>query len=388
MPATHRKWFPSCRRLVALALLLITAGHASGQPRLRTELLSFDSLASFTPAPAPDTPGEFTWVSKELTPAIPWDELVASWNVHSNAALSIEVRARFSDRYSRYYHLGNWVTQTNTRPRSSVNGQADADGAVLTDTLVLQRSASGLQVRLHFGTNMPPAEALRFLTFSLLDTRLDVGDPAVVFSSTGFTLTPSAIEVPARTQTQYPEGTQNWCSPTSVSMVLAHYGATLHRPDLIQDLRAVAAGVFDPGWPGTGNWSFNVAYAGSHRGIRAFAARLPDLEFLDAWIKQGVPVVASVSYALLKGKAHAEHGDGHLIVVTGIDAQGQVLINDPGVRLERVQRTIPLQDFLRAWAHSKNTVYIIFPEAQFDLDGLRPRKRPTASSTAAPTAKP
>jgi hypothetical protein len=156
-------------------------------------------------------------------------------------------------------------------------------------------------------------------------------------------------------------------------MVLAHYAQTLSRPELNLDVRDVAHAVFDPAWPGTGNWSFNVAFAGTQPSLRAFAAQLPDLSTLEAWIQRDIPVITSVSLALLRGKASPEKGDGHLIVVVGFDDKGNVLINDPGVRSERVRQTIPLPTFLRAWAYSKNTVYLVYPESSIQLAPAKAR---------------
>ena len=343
----------------------------SPQPTgFQSELLTFESLAGFKAVP-PDQPGELTFVSSEITPRRPWDQLIASWNVASNVPLHLEVRARFGDRYSRYFSLGHWSLATNEFPRASVNGQNDPDGDVQTDTLVLAQPASALQLRVHFpgATNALPS--VRFLALSLLDSK----HPTKPASPTPPPPAPHLIDVPLRSQADYPEGITQWCSPTSLTMVLAHHGQALRRPDLQHDVRQVAHAVFDPSWPGTGNWSFNVAFAGTQPGLRAFAARLPDFDTLEAWIRRDIPVITSVSLALLRGKPYPEKGDGHLIVVVGFDSNGDVVINDPGVRMDRVRQTVPLATFLRAWAYSKNTVYLVYPEASVKLDPLTLRPK-------------
>jgi hypothetical protein len=76
----------------------------------------------------------------------------------------------------------------------------------------------------------------------------------------------------------------------------------------------------------------------------------------------GAPAAVSVSYALLKGKPAAESGDGHLVVVRGFTPEGDVIVNDPGVRRERVRRVFPRADFIRAWNHSGRTTYLVWPE--------------------------
>jgi hypothetical protein len=172
------------------------------------------------------------------------------------------------------------------------------------------------------------------------------------------------VDVPVRSQADYPEGVDKWCSPTSTTMLLAFWARELKRPELDLDVRVTAAGVFDPGWAGTGNWVFNTAFAGAQTGIRACVARFEDVSQLEAWTQGGIPVAVSVSYGLLKGGSQPLPGDGHIVVVCGFTAEGEVVVNDPGVRQERVRRTFPRADFVRAWERSHRTAYLVWPEVQ------------------------
>ncbi len=165
------------------------------------------------------------------------------------------------------------------------------------------------------------------------------------------------LGVPTRSQLDYPGG-DAWCSPTSVSMVLSYWSGRLGRPDLNRAVPEVAAAVHDPGWPGTGNWPFNTAYAGSFPGMRGYVTRLGHVGELGSWIAAGVPVVTSVTYSILKGKP--DQGDGHLVVVVGFDERGDVVLNDPGTRIA-MRKTVPRDRFAAAWAESHNTVYLIHP---------------------------
>lgn len=167
--------------------------------------------------------------------------------------------------------------------------------------------------------------------------------------------------MPLKSQADYPEGVTQWCSPTSLAMLMAFWGRQSARPEWDLDVRAVAAGVHDPGWPGTGNWVFNAAYAGSRPGLQAAAVRLAGVADLRALLDSGIPVAASVSYAVLKGRPKPEKGDGHLIVVCGLSGS-TVIVNDPGVRLSRVRREFPLSAFEAAWSASHRTAYVVWPE--------------------------
>jgi hypothetical protein len=144
----------------------------------------------------------------------------------------------------------------------------------------------------------------------------------------------------------------------------------------------VAAGVFDPNWPGTGNWPFNTAFAGALPGMRGYVTRLADLAELGAWLRSGVPLAASVSYAVLQGQPH--DGDGHLVVCVGLTAAGDVVVNDPGTRHE-IRRTFQQADFLRAWDYSHRTVYVIHPtDWPVPLAGSTPRPDVQLGSDAHP----
>jgi hypothetical protein len=92
--------------------------------------------------------------------------------------------------------------------------------------------------------------------------------------------------------------------------------------------------------------------------MRGYVARLANLTELEAWTSAGVPVVASVSYSLLKG-LH-DQADGHLVVVVGFSTEGDVILNDPGTR-HSMQKTIPRDRFAAAWSKSHNTVYLVHP---------------------------
>ena len=121
-----------------------------------------------------------------------------------------------------------------------------------------------------------------------------------------------------------------------------------------------AQAVHDPNWPGTGNWPFNTAFAGSFKGMRGYVSQLTDVSELEDWIEAGIPIATSVSYNRLKGLNKS--GSGHLIVCVGFAENGDIEANDPGTKLSNVRRTFSRDLFRQAWAESGNTVYIIHPE--------------------------
>ncbi|MCX8108137.1 MAG: peptidase C39 family protein, partial [Verrucomicrobiae bacterium] len=261
------------------------------------------------------------------------------------------------DVYKRQI-MGLWTESPGHFPRQSVNEQIDEDGEVRTDILVLAKPSDRMQLRVTFNraadTEWP---RLRFLGAV-------VSDPAVRFPP----LRPKkaswgrVLEVPCKSQVDYPEAVNAWCSPTCVSMVLSYWAKILVRPELHQNVPTIARAVFDPSWQGTGNWSFNTAYAARFAKMRAYVSRFSDVAEIEAWILKGVPVVASVCYDRLRGLPRRGDGSsGHLVVCVGFNDKGDVVVNDPGTRTE-VRRVVARSSFVEAWNYSNRTVYLIYPE--------------------------
>ncbi len=336
--------------LACLAVGSVLAGEAS---RCGRQFIGVEDFSRF--APVLTRPGTVVLTSPEIAANVPWNELVVSWNARlaPGASLRVEAQACYPDHRTRFYALGVWSVDAPSQPRRSVNGQQDDDGDVHTDTLSLVRPADRVRVRLRIeGVAASEPTQVNFLGLSFLDTRVDCDAAS--------SIAPGPIEplaVPERSQLDY-EGGDAWCSPTAVSMILSYWATRCGQPAWARDVPEVAAGVFDPGWPGTGNWPFNAAYAGALPGMRGYVTRLTGLDQLAAWLRSGVPVAASVSYALLQGRADTD--DGHLVVCVGLTASGDVIVNDPGTRRE-LRRIFARSDFLRAWSHSHNTVYLIHP---------------------------
>jgi hypothetical protein len=299
--------------------------------------------------------------SEEITSKVSANEIVVSWNMDTKpeAGVAIEIRAKIGERWTKYYHLGHWSQSGNGFPRESVKGQKDADGDVATDTLVLKQHTTTVQLRLtvrHSDSSLP--QQLRFVGVSFTDTAMR---PAPLPSNKN--AWGKEIKVPEKWQTGW-EGAKGWCSPTSTSMMLAFWGQRLKRPEMDIPVPEAARACYDPIYEGTGNWTFNTAFAGSFPQMRAYVTRLGGIHELEDWIEAGFPVVVSGSLDILRNKARA-YDPGHLLVLTGFTAEGDVVMNDPAYSPERgevARRIYSRSNFLRSWAKSKNTVYLIYPE--------------------------
>jgi transglutaminase-like putative cysteine protease len=329
-------------------------------PRGR-QFLGIDDFSRFQKQSSSNS--ETVLTSPVIAAGIPWDELVASWNADApdGAYLKVEARALYPEGATKFYTMGLWSSNPDRHPRESVNGQKDADGDVHTDTLALKRAARQLQIRVTLGgggtksqgNGMNSVLRIKFLGLSLLDSK---ASPAALPPCRA--AWNKLVPVPERSQMAYPGGNV-WCSPTTTSMLMAYWSQRLKRRELDCDVPQVVAGVYDPNWHGTGNWPFNMAFAGSYRGMRAYVTRLSDVAEVEQWIAAGLPVGLSVSYNRLRRNGRPD--DGHLVVCVGFTASGDPIINDPGT-LKNVRKTFPRKDLVDAWSYSRNTAYLVYPE--------------------------
>ncbi len=342
--------------VLLLAEFEVRAASVSRESPAFFALTNFSSFQRST-----NSAGEVELISGWIISPFAWDELVVSWNAltPSGSGMKFEARADGASGPTKFYVLGVWASDITSRRRESVNGQKDDHGDVSTDTLILRRPSERLQLRV---TSMPNAAGrwpeLKFIGLSLVQRGAAVRTIPPDKSAWG-----RILPVPERSQLSYANG-REWCSATSVSMVLSYWAKRLSRPELDIDVSAVAAGVNDPTWQGTGNWSFNTAFAGEQRGMRASVVRFADIAELEALIVAGVPVVISISYQLLYDRPSSA-SNGHLVVCIGFTEKGDAVINDPWADFkkgDKVRAVIPRANLAKGWAHSKRTAYVIHPE--------------------------
>ena len=330
----------------------------------RNDFVGLADFSQFAASPG-TTPGDLVLTSPEIRARNDWDELIVSWNVPAGVNLTVEARAVYPDYATKFYTLGRWSDDPARAPRESVTNQDDFDGAVLTDTLRVVRPGARVQLRLTVSGASAIPLPLKFLGLSFCDSRARAAERAPNRAAWGKTL-----PVPERIQSGY-EGPGGWCSPASLSMVLAYWSRMLDRPELDRAVPDVAAAVNDPVYGGTGNWPFNTAFAGEFPGMRAYVTRLDGIAELEDWLAAGVPVVLSVSSYLTNDRQEGPD-NGHLIVCVGFTGNGDVVANDPGVSLEngqQIRRVYSRARVREAWQKSKNAVYLVYPETAVSPGG-------------------
>jgi uncharacterized protein YvpB len=169
------------------------------------------------------------------------------------------------------------------------------------------------------------------------------------------------IDVPKFSQMVYPEGGSVWCSPTSTAMVLSFLDNYQGEP--APQVHAAVEGVFDWIYDGHGNWPFNTAYASTF-GYEGYVARFTSLAQAEEFVAAGVPVIMSIAWD--KGdltNSGVDSTNGHLVVLVGFDAAGNLIVNDPASpENETVRRSYLRSEFEPLWLQSSGgTVYVIYP---------------------------
>ncbi|GAC1621459.1 MAG: peptidase C39 family protein [Vulcanimicrobiaceae bacterium] len=187
------------------------------------------------------------------------------------------------------------------------------------------------------------------------------GDVDAVYVSTPDYGAPSSIvalpalelDVPPLSQfvDAYPNE-RGWCAPTSLAMLLGYRGYPV-------DVPIVAREVYDATYGGTGNWAFNVAFAGT-LGFRAAVVHLRDLAHAHAFLTDDMPLALSIAWKPgdLPG-APLPQSTGHIVVLRGITPDGDALVNDPAV--PGVATTYAREAFERAWLGHGGIALAIVP---------------------------
>ncbi len=318
--------------------------------------------------------GRYYW-GRLLSPvhktSTPFDTLIPSWNVNTPRGtwVQVMVRVRSGGQWSRWFVMGVWASGTSDIKRHSVNGQSDAKWRLDTDTLRARSGAKAEAYQYHLKLmSKDRGRSPVFTKMSVLasnssrhGTRL-VGAPLKAAWGDN-------LRVPARSQMIYANGGEVWCSPTSLSMVMAYWSNKTGRKNLNQSVPTVARGTYDSAYRGWGNWPFNTAYASAY-GLESTVSRFSSIEQVERWIDTGVPVIASVAWdnrssgSRLSG-APLQRSGGHLMVIKGFTRSGNVIVNDPAASSNAgVPRVYNRAEFSRAWLRtgSGGVVYLVHPK--------------------------
>jgi len=377
---------PALARASAADVVYHRAVFAAGTGEGTTagDVLSFSTAAgttSYTDALGTKTWEYARWTGPERSPGFPATELIASWtaDVPAGSWMQVEARSRHAGGLSKWYVLGRWAYGEGDIRRTSVSGQGDADATVAVDTLVAAagRQMTGYQLRVTLYRTPGSAVTPRVRTLGAMASH--VPERKTVPVSPGGGAWGTELQVPRRSQNvhagHYPEwdgGGQAWCSPTSATMVLGFWDrwpsaqdtSWVDPSDPDPEVDYAARHTYDHAYQGAGNWPFNTAYAGRY-GMTGFITRLRTLTELERLITAGVPVITSQSFKKSELPGAGYGTNGHIMVVVGFTATGDVIANDPASSSNTaVRRVYPRAAFENVWLRSSSSggiVYVIHP---------------------------
>jgi len=305
------------------------------EPELKDGVFKLVKKSSQTP--------EASLVSREIKAAFPFNELLLSANADLgvNGASRLEAKVKTADGWSPWFDFGLFRSGGS----ASAKGQGNKFGEMDVDILKLKKKASALRYRFTLLSKENGA-ALRLVAASYSDTTLPFDEAAAVKRDSD--TKPLKLIIPCYSQMlQQVNYSGDICSPVSLSMVLNYYGKK--EPPL-----ETAAAVLDNQETIYGNWTFNTSYAGS-RGLYAFLTRLNSMAEAEAYLSRGLTLIASVTFGPDEVKnSPLKKTKGHLLVIKGFDAKGDVLTNDPAAPEEKtVERVYNRKEFARAWLKNK-----------------------------------
>ena len=321
------------------------------------------------------------WYSPRHSTGFGFDELIASYNASTPVGTFLEISVRgvtSGGRQSSWDSLGRWASHDIAFHRMSLGSQADDFGRVAVDTLVTNPGVTyrSWQLRVTLMRRAGSGKTPTLTKLAAVASRL----PGSSATSTPRSGARVSLRVPRYSQQihrgEYPQwdgGGEAWCSPTSTSMALSFWGRgpTPRQYDWVNDDYAqpwvdyAARYTYAWGYDGTGDWPFNTAYA-ARFGLDAFVTRLRSLREAELFLRAGIPLVATVSFGAgeLDG-APLRSTSGHVLVITGLTAGGDVIVNDPAAPTGKtVRRVYKRGQFENAWSDKGGVVYVIHPAAR------------------------
>lgn len=307
--------------------------------------------------------------------------LIPSWSVTTPGGTwaRIDVRVRKGSKTGSWDTVARWATGESSIKRSSYSSQGDDLAKLATDTVLANagQSFDQWQVRVVLlkpkgTTKSPTLHAVNGIAATYATRAPKTTSTTTMKATTDLAVPMSSQMIHKNQNKQWDGGGAAWCSPTSTSMVMRYFKKGPVKADYTWAKNAdawvnhAARYTYDYRFKGTGNWPFNTAYAAGYS-LDTFVTRMHSLRDAEAFIKAGIPVVASVAFSRggLTG-APLSSTPGHLMVIRGFTKGGSVIVNDPAAPSNSsVRRTYNRAQFEKAWLKGSGGVsYVIRPTSR------------------------
>lgn len=279
----------------------------------------------------------------------PFNELLPSWNfdLPEDTGVVVDIRVgRGKRKWSEWFQLGRDGVRF---PEESTPVLTSKWGEVDVDYLLLSEACTMFQYRVSYHTKNPAfSPCLKLFAISYSNSLGEKGlwkrwhrDHPGLSSKASV---PIALDVPYRSQLAASRRLRgSICCPTSVAMVLGFYGNDLPTTD-------VARLCYDQGTRIYGNWP-KAAQVLSQFGLRSWIQRFRTFDDAAVELAKGRPIIASTrsTRSDVQGTPYRPTA-GHVIVIRGITADGDIMVNDPASSSEEKGKTVRSRDYMqRIW---------------------------------------
>lgn len=318
---------------------------------------------------------EACYESPIIRAALPFNELLLSWNMDvppgAWAILEVSVGRQGEKRSSPWLRVGDWgATPGKPAPTPRFN-----QGRVDVDIFRSNQHFDAFRYRLRAVATGPATCEVRVRRVAACysDT---LGQPSSAQPPhaghrrrSGGRSHVRRLPVPFRSQRAVRRTlADRLCSPTSLAMVLEFHGVKCATLDL-------ARLCHDPVHDIYGNWVRNVQAAAS-LGIDGYLTRFSAWGPVERLIANGLPVIASIRFnrPRLIRAAPYRMTQGHLLVICGFDASGNVEVCDPAVAdpAHGARLSYPRAELEQAWfGGSGGVAYVLMPRPRPEKRGRR-----------------
>lgn len=311
----------------------------------------------------PDADSEAWYESPIITRDVPFNEALLSVNVDTPDGGGMRAELRVGNRRDDSWSPWMFIIDWGTNPPAGERVLSFDRGNIKVDFFKSTEHFDRVQYRIRAVRKDPQAGDVRVRRVALTlsettgapvsileaEPHLPPPDPALVHRR---------LDVPFRTQrTDDPNLSGQLCSPTSVSMVVSYRGVNTTTNEMYPVVRDPWNHIF-------GNWPRNVQAAYTF-GVGGYLTRFSRWEDVERMIAAGQPLILSIVAKEPGALRHTRYKttDGHLIVLTGFDADGRVCINDPASPTEEEGLIMLDRDELEAvWLRGTGGVaYVLLP---------------------------
>lgn len=290
-----------------------------------------------------------------------FNEAIPSWNgwvPRNEGGFRIWMTPLMADRSpSSWFDAGTWGKVNDditTRVIPFVGGLYNID------TVLLQKLAQGVSVRIDLVRARPDSPSPKFYLFALSYTNSTGNQQLARQFANPTGRQPQSVKLDVPYRSQVVENSRiigRICSPCSVAMSLAHFGIN-------RNTQTLANTLYDPPSDAFGVWHRSVQ-GGSQEGLRGYITRFRNWSDVSDALRNGWVVSASIRFKagevedpMVKHGRRKKGTEGHLILITGINNDGTVTVHDTASKDYGVHSVWKQEELAKAWFDKGGVAYV------------------------------